>query len=247
MVAGEMQKRTIPRHIGVIMDGNGRWAELRGLPRLEGHKRGVVRVREIIETAYKMGIESLTLYAFSIENWLRPKDEVAVIMTLLEDTLKEEFSTFAEREIRFRVIGNRDKLSEGLRELIELIEAMTKDNQRFTIQCALSYGGRDELIRAIKKAVYMNLSANEITEACISNLLDTAGVPDPDLIIRTSGEQRLSNFLLWQSAYSEFYFTATLWPDFTKEELLESIYEYQMRDRRFGKIDNRAAKCILNV
>jgi len=247
MVAGEMQKRTIPRHIGIIMDGNGRWAELRGLPRLEGHKRGVVRVREIIETAYKMGIESLTLYAFSIENWLRPKDEVAVIMTLLEDTLKEEFSTFAEREIRFRVIGNRDKLSEGLRELIELIEAMTKDNQRFTIQCALSYGGRDELIRAIKKAVYMNLSANEITEACISNLLDTAGVPDPDLIIRTSGEQRLSNFLLWQSAYSEFYFTATLWPDFTKEELLESIYEYQMRDRRFGKIDNRAAKCILNV
>ncbi len=242
-----MQKRTIPRHIGIIMDGNGRWAELRGLPRLEGHKRGVVRVREIIETAYKMGIESLTLYAFSIENWSRPKDEVAVIMTLLEDTLKEEFSTFAEREIRFRVIGNRDKLSEGLRELIELIEATTKDNQRFTIQCALSYGGRDELIRAIKKAVYLNLSTNDINEACISNLLDTAGVPDPDLIIRTSGEQRLSNFLLWQSAYSEFYFTATLWPDFTKEELLESIYEYQMRDRRFGKIDNRAAKCILNV
>jgi undecaprenyl diphosphate synthase len=247
MVVGEMQKRTIPKHIGIIMDGNGRWAELRGLPRLEGHKRGVVRVKEIIETAYKMGIESLTLYAFSIENWLRPKDEVAVIMTLLEDTLKQEFSTFAEREIRFRVIGNKDKLSEGLRELIEFIETMTKDNQRFTIQCALSYGGRDELIRAIKKAVYLNLSTNDITEACISNLLDTAGVPDPDLIIRTSGEQRLSNFLVWQSAYSEFYFTATLWPDFTKEELHESIYEYQMRDRRFGNIDSRAAKCIQNV
>lgn len=242
-----MQKRTIPRHIGIIMDGNGRWAELRGLPRLEGHKRGVVRVREIIETVYKMGLEVLTLYAFSLENWMRPKDEVAVIMNLLEDTLQQELASFAEREIRFRVIGNRDKLTEGLRNAIELVETMTMNNERLTIQCALSYGGRDELIRAIKKALFLNLSMDEITEDRISNLLDTEGVPDPDLIIRTSGEQRLSNFLLWQSAYSELYFTPTLWPDFTKEELLESIYEYQMRDRRFGNIDRRTVKCILNV
>ncbi len=247
MVIGLMQKRTIPRHIGIIMDGNGRWAELRGLPRLEGHKRGVVRVREIIETVYKMGLEVLTLYAFSLENWMRPKDEVAVIMNLLEDTLQQELASFTEREIRFRVIGNRDKLTEGLRNTIELVETMTMNNERLTIQCALSYGGRDELIRAIKKALFLNLSMNEITEDRISNLLDTEGVPDPDLIIRTSGEQRLSNFLLWQSAYSELYFTPTLWPDFTKEELLESIYEYQMRDRRFGNIDRRTVKCILNV
>ncbi len=242
-----MQKRTIPKHIGIIMDGNGRWAEMRGLPRLEGHRRGVVRVKEIIDTAYKMGVEVLTLYAFSLENWMRPKDEVSVIMGLLEDTLKEELDTFIEREIRFRVIGNRDKLTEGLKSSIEFVESMTENCKRFTIQCALSYGGRDELIRAIKKAVFLNIPANEITEDYISNLLDTTGVPDPDLIIRTSGEQRLSNFLLWQSAYSEFYFTPTLWPDFTKEELLESIYEYQMRDRRFGNIAKRASKCTLSV
>lgn len=242
-----MQKRTIPKHIGIIMDGNGRWAEMRGLPRLEGHRRGVARVREIIETAYRMGVEVLTLYTFSIENWRRPNDEVAVIMGLLEDTLKEEFDTFVERGTRFRVIGNRDRLPEKLKSFIEFIELATENNKRSTLQCALSYGGRDELIRAIKKAVYLNLSTDEITEACISELLDTAGIPDPDLIIRTSGEQRLSNFLLWQSAYSEFYFTPTLWPDFTKEELLESIYEYQTRERRFGNIDGRTAKCTLIV
>jgi len=152
-----------------------------------------------------------------------------------------------EKAIKFRVIGNRDKLSEGLKGVIEFVERMTANNQRLTLQCALSYGGRDELLRAIRKAVQLNLSPDEITENCLSSLLDTAGTPDPDLIIRTSGEQRLSNFLLWQSAYSEFYFTSTLWPDFTKEELLESVYEYQMRDRRFGTVNNRAAKCTLSV
>lgn len=242
-----MKKRTMPRHIGIIMDGNGRWAEMRGLPRIEGHRRGVTRVREIIETAYRMGVEVLTLYTFSIENWLRPDKEVTFIMDLLEETLKHEFSTFLEREIRFRVIGNREKLPEGLKNLIEYIERATEDNKRLTIQCALSYGGRDELLRAIRKAVYLNLSENEITEECINHLLDTSGIPDPDLIIRTGGEQRLSNFLLWQSAYSEFYFTPTLWPDFTKEELLESIYEYKTRERRFGNITDKISKCTLSV
>ncbi len=231
-----MQKRTIPRHIGIIMDGNGRWAEMRGLPRLEGHKRGVARAREIIETAYRMGIEVLTLYAFSIENWRRPNDEISIIMGLLEDTLKGEFNVFIEKGIRFRVIGNRERLSGELRKLIELIERSTESNSKLTLQCAISYGGRDELIRAIKKLINFKIPVHEITEDCISKLLDTAGIPDPELLIRTSGEQRLSNFLLWQSAYSEFYFTPTLWPDFTKEELLEAIYDYQSRERRFGNV-----------
>ncbi|MBA4349067.1 MAG: di-trans,poly-cis-decaprenylcistransferase [Thermodesulfovibrio sp.] len=225
------------------MDGNGRWAEIRGLPRVEGHKRGVQRVREIIMTAKGIGVEVLSLYAFSIENWMRPEDEVTVIMGLLESALKEEFLNFMKEGVRFKVIGNRDKLPENIRTLIESTEEATGHNNKLVTQFALSYGGRDEIIRAIKKAMELNLPPEEITEKLISSLLDTAGIQDPDLIIRTSGEQRLSNFLLWQSAYSEFYFTNTLWPDFTKEEFLEAIYEYQMRDRRFGKVKIGAIKC----
>lgn len=239
-----MEKTVIPRHIGIIMDGNGRWAEIRGLPRVEGHKRGVQRVREIIMTAKGIGVEVLSLYAFSIENWMRPEDEVTVIMGLLESALKEEFLNFMKEGVRFKVIGNRDKLPENIRTLIESTEEATGHNNKLVTQFALSYGGRDEIIRAIKKAMELNLPPEEITEKLISSLLDTAGIQDPDLIIRTSGEQRLSNFLLWQSAYSEFYFTNTLWPDFTKEEFLEAIYEYQMRDRRFGKVKIGAIKCI---
>lgn len=218
------------------MDGNGRWAEIRGLPRFEGHKRGVERVREITEAASGIGVEVLSLYAFSIENWMRPEDEVSVIMGLLESSLKEEFMNFMREGIRFRVIGNRDRLPDNIVAIIESIEQATAENNKLILQCALSYGGRDEIIRAIKKVMNSGLMAEEITEESISWHLDTAGIPDPDLIIRTSGEQRLSNFLLWQSAYSEFYFTNTLWPDFTKEELIEAIHEYQMRDRRFGKV-----------
>ncbi|MCX7913730.1 MAG: polyprenyl diphosphate synthase [Thermodesulfovibrionales bacterium] len=237
----------LPRHIAIIMDGNGRWAEIRGLPRLEGHRRGVIRVREIVETAYRIGIEFLTLYTFSIENWQRPYEEIAVIMRLLEETLEEERDTFIKREIRFKVIGNREKLPDKLKELIEQIEHNTKNYKKLTLQCALSYSSRDELVRAIRKAIIFNLKPNEISEEMISYLLDTADIPDPDLIIRTSGEQRLSNFLLWQSAYAELYFTSTLWPDFTKEEFLESIYEYQTRERRFGNIPDRTLKCIFSV
>jgi len=238
-----LEKTVIPRHIGIIMDGNGRWAEIRGLPRVEGHKRGVQRVREIIITAKGIGVEVLSLYAFSIENWMRPEDEVAVIMGLLESALKEEFLNFMKEGVRFKVIGNMDKLPENIRTLIESTEEATEHNNKLVTQFALSYGGRDEIIRAIRKAMELNLPPEEITEKLISSLLDTAGIQDPDLIIRTSGEQRLSNFLLWQSAYSEFYFTNTLWPDFTKEEFLEAIYEYQMRDRRFGKVKIGAIKC----
>ncbi len=231
-----MEKRIIPRHIGIIMDGNGRWAELRGLPRSEGHKRGVERVKEITEAANGIGVDILSLYAFSIENWMRPENEIEVIMGLLESALKGEFLNFMKEGIRFRVIGNRDRLSENIRSIIEGVEQATEKNSGLVMQCALSYGGRDEIIRAVKKAVAMNTKPEDITEEMIHGLLDTAGTPDPDLIVRTSGEQRLSNFLLWQSAYAEFYFTNTLWPDFTKEELLDAIHEYQMRDRRFGKV-----------
>ena len=220
------------------MDGNGRWAELRGLPRSEGHKRGVERVKEITEAANGIGVEVLSLYAFSIENWMRPENEIEVIMGLLESALKGEFLNFMKEGIRFRVIGNRDRLSENIRSIIEGVEQATEKNRGLVMQCALSYGGRDEIIRAVRKALDSGLKSEDITEERISGFLDTAGTPDPDLIIRTSGEQRLSNFLLWQSAYSEFYFTNTLWPDFTKEELLEAIHEYQMRDRRFGKVSN---------
>ncbi len=219
------------------MDGNGRWAEMRGLPRSEGHKLGVERVHEIVEAAREVQVEVLSIYAFSIENWMRPEQEVAVIMTLLESTLEKEFENFMREGIRFRIIGNREKLPENIRTVIEMAENETRHNSNLILQCALSYGGRDEIIRALKKAIAMGAGPDDITENYIAGLLDTAGIPDPDLIIRTSGELRLSNFLLWQSAYSECYFTNTLWPDFTREELLDAIHEYRTRSRRFGKVE----------
>lgn len=231
-----MLKTKIPKHLAIIMDGNGRWAEMRGLPRHEGHKRGVKRVKEVIEKAQELGIEILSLYAFSLENWTRPESEVSFIMNLLESTLKGEFLNLLKEGIRFRVLGNRERLPKNIRDTIESLEDATKQNNKLILQCALSYGGRDEIIRAIKKAIQLNLSPDDITENTVEKLLDTSGLPDPDLIIRTSGEQRLSNFLLWQSAYAEFYFTKVLWPDFTKEELMKAINEYQKRDRRFGNI-----------
>jgi len=229
-------KRAIPRHIGVIMDGNGRWAEMRGLPRFEGHKRGVERAREIIDAAGTVGVDAVSLYAFSIENWKRPEDEIKVIMGLLESTLKNQLESFMNGGVRFRVIGNRERLSPNIREIIELTEQATAANRRLTAQFAISYGGRDEIIRAVKRALRERLDPERLDDALFSDLLDTAGIPDPDLIIRTSGEQRISNFLTWQSAYAEFFFTDTLWPDFTPEEFLEAIHDFQMRDRRFGKV-----------
>ncbi|MBF0505347.1 MAG: isoprenyl transferase [Nitrospirae bacterium] len=237
-----MEERNIPKHIGIIMDGNGRWAEMRGLPRSEGHKRGVERVHEIVEAAREVQVEVLSIYAFSIENWMRPEQEVAVIMTLLESTLQKEFENFMREGIRFRIVGNREKLPENIRTVIEFAENETRHNSNLILQCALSYGGRDEIIRALKKAIAMGAGPDDITENYIAGLLDTAGIPDPDLIIRTSGEMRLSNFLLWQSAYAEFYFTNTLWPDFTREELLDAIHEYRTRSRRFGKVEKAPDK-----
>ncbi len=235
---------SIPRHIGIIMDGNGRWAELRGLPRSEGHRKGVRRVKEITEAAKAAGVGVLSLYAFSMENWKRPENEVSVIMGLMESTLKGEFLNFMDEGIRFRVIGNRERLSPHVREIMEYTEKATEENDKIILQCAVSYGGRDEIIRAVRKAIGSGLKPEEITEEELGRLMDTEGLPDPDLIIRTSGEKRLSNFLLWQSAYSEFYFTDTLWPDFTQEEFMAAIREYQMRDRRFGSLSCGGTSCI---
>lgn len=225
------------------MDGNGRWAQIRGLPRSEGHKKGVEAVKDVVKAASESGIEVLSLYAFSLENWMRPEEEVSVIMELLKTTLQKEFFDFMRTGIRFKVIGNRDKLCQSIKALIEAVEQGTANNNKMVLQCALSYGGRDEIIRAFKKAMTLKTSSEDITEDYIGSLLDTAGLPDPDLIIRTSGEQRLSNFLLWQSAYAEFYFTNVLWPDFTRDNLLEAINEYQMRDRRFGKVTDGSIRC----
>lgn len=194
------------------------------------------RAKEIMEAAGSLGVEVLSLYAFSIENWRRPEDEIGVIMGLLENTLKHQLETFMLEKIRFRVLGDRSRLPEHIRSLIEITEQATAHNSRLTAQFALSYGGRDEIIRAVRRTIRERIEPERITEALFSSMLDTEGQPDPDLIVRTSGELRLSNFLPWQSAYAEFYFTGTLWPDFTRQEFLDAIHDYRMRERRFGTV-----------
>lgn len=230
----------MPVHVGIIMDGNGRWAEMRGLPRIEGHRRGSERAKEIISAAMEIGIKTLTLYAFSIENWQRPKAEITTLMRLLELYLRNEFNNFMEKGIAFKTIGETWRLPENIRTLIAETEAKTAQNSSMTLIAALSYGGRNEIIRAVKKLISSGAAADNITEDIFSSCLDTAGVPSPDLIIRTSGERRISNFLLWQGAYSEFYFTDTLWPDFTKDEFYLALHDYNMRERRFGAVPVKA-------
>ncbi len=226
----------LPQHVAVILDGNGRWANMRGLPRVEGHRRGAERAKEIITASRKLGIGFLTLYTFSMENWQRPPDEVSTLMRLLEMYLRREFEDMVKNGIVYRAIGELWKLPGNIQSLIKDIEERTSKNKGMTLVTALSYGGRDEIIRAVKKAVHAGLNPEELTEESFSGLLDTAGLPPPDLIIRTSGERRLSNFLLWQSAYSEFYFTETLWPDFTEKEFMRALEDYGARERRFGAV-----------
>lgn len=226
----------IIKHVGIIMDGNGRWAQMRGLPRYEGHKRGVEKVKEIIRAALRLNIDVITFYAFSIENWQRPKKEVEIIMELLENHLKRETKNFLSQGVRFKMIGNRELMPPQIMEIISETERVTANCKTLIAQFAISYSGRDEIIRAIKKALKERIESENFSENIFENLLDTAGMPEPDLIIRTSGEQRLSNFLIWQAAYSELYFTSTLWPDFTEDEFTEAILEYQKRQRRFGKV-----------
>ena len=230
----------IPNHVAIILDGNGRWAKAKGMPRNYEHVQGAKTVEVICEEAYKMGIQYLTVYAFSTENWNRPKDEVDALMKLLRNYMKTCLKTAAKNRMCVRVIGDKTKLDEDIRTRIEELEEATKDNDGLHFQIAINYGGRDELVRAVKqitgKVSSGEIKAEEITEEMISNALDTKGIPEPDLLIRTCNEQRISNFLLWQLAYTEFYFTPVPWPDFTKEELEKAVEAYNHRDRRYGLI-----------
>ncbi len=229
----------LPKHIAIIMDGNGRWAKQHGKHRVFGHRNGVQSVRECTEAAAELGVEYLTLYAFSTENWNRPALEVNALMTLLVETLGKEVDTLMKNNIRLKAIGDLSKLPKRTHKaLLDGIEK-TKDNQRMTLVLALNYSGKWEILEAAKQLAKDSksgkLNPDDIDEEMFSNALTTAGIPDPELLIRTSGETRLSNFLLWQLAYSEFYFTAEFWPDFKKESLYKAILDYQNRERRFGK------------
>ena len=227
-----------PRHVAIIMDGNGRWAKSRGLPRTAGHKAGADAVRRTVEAARAMGLDYLTLYAFSAENWKRPLGEVTDLMGLLRLYLRSEIKTLHKNGIRFQVIGDRSRLSADITALISDVESTTRDNTGMTLLLALSYGGRQEIVEAAKKLAAAArsgaLDPDDITEADIERGLYTAGMPDPDLIIRTSGEKRISNFLLWQSAYAEFVFLDVLWPDFGVTEIQWAVDEFHRRERRYG-------------
>ena len=227
-----------PKHVAIIMDGNGRWAERNGMSRSKGHRKGSDAVKEAIEGAIDNNIQYLTLYAFSSENWNRPAEEVTDLMGLLKMYLKKEIRTLSKEGVRLRVIGCRDKLSTDIRKLIDKAEEGTQDNTRLTLIIALSYGSRDEITLAVKDIASLvakgDLKPEDVTEKTIQEHLFTKGIPDPDLLIRTSGEQRLSNFLLWQSAYTEFLFMPVLWPDFTRQTFTDAVIEFQSRDRRYG-------------
>jgi undecaprenyl diphosphate synthase len=224
----------LPRHVAIIMDGNGRWAQRRHLPRIFGHKRGAERVRAVVEQCRKLGIGVLTLYAFSDENWGRPREEVGFLMDMLGRYLKTEIATMKANGIRFRTIGRIERLPKGARKWVEKAEEETAMNSDMVLNLALSYGGRGEILQAIKRMAAAGDLPEDLREEHLAAHLDTAGLPDPDLIIRTSGEQRISNFLLWQAAYAELYFTDVLWPDFDGKQLLRALIDYQGRERRFG-------------
>lgn len=230
----------MPNHVAIILDGNGRWAKSKGMPRNYGHVQGAKTVEVICEEAYKMGIQYLTVYAFSTENWNRPKDEVDALMKLLRNYMKTCLTTAKKNKMCVRVLGDKTGLDEDIRNRIAELEESTKNNGGLHFQIALNYGGRDEIVRAARKmAEDLEKGAfakEDISEISFAHYLDTAGLPEPDLLIRTCNEQRISNFLLWQLAYTEFYFTDVAWPDFTKEELIKAVEAYNHRDRRYGRV-----------
>lgn len=230
----------IPQHVAIILDGNGRWAKAKGMPRNYGHAQGAKTVETICREAWNMGIKYLTVYAFSTENWKRPQEEVDALMKLLRNYMKNCLKTAEKNHMRVRVIGDKTALAEDIQKSVTELEEASKDNDGLNFQIAINYGSRDEMVRAMKKMAADRdagkLKAEEISEATFEKYLDTAGIPDPDLLIRTSGEQRLSNYLLWQLAYSEFYFTDIHWPDFSKAELEKAVLAYNKRDRRYGGV-----------
>lgn len=235
-----MGELKIPQHVAIILDGNGRWAKKRFMPRKYGHAQGAKTVEKICKEAWNMGIKYLTLYAFSTENWKRPQDEVDAIMKLLRDYLTNCLDLSRKNDMRVRVIGDRSRLSADIIKIIDELEQESGKNNGLNLQVALNYGSRDEIVRAIKEVAELvqdgTLKPEDIEEETLSSHLDTKDIPDPDLMIRTSGEQRLSNYLLWQLAYAEFYFTDVLWPDFTKQDLDDAVAFYNKRDRRFGGV-----------
>jgi undecaprenyl diphosphate synthase len=226
----------LPAHIAIIMDGNGRWAARRHLPRVEGHRAGIESVRDVVEASARLGIEVLTLYAFSVENWKRPRSEVNTLMLLLKRYLRSELSTLTRNNIRFQVIGRSEELAPDVQHELAIGIERTAGNSGMLFNIALNYGGRTEIVDAVRRAIASGIPASELDERHFSSFLYTAGQPDPDLLIRTSGEMRVSNFLLWQIAYSEIWVTETLWPDFRRRDLLEALVAYQKRDRRYGGI-----------
>ncbi len=227
----------IPQHVAIILDGNGRWAKSKGMPRNYGHTIGAKNVETVLRAAGEMGIKYVTVYAFSTENWNRPQNEVDALMKLLNNYLKNCVKTAQKNNMRIRVIGDISKLEADFQNRIHDLEEQSKENTGLNFQIAINYGSRDEMVRAMRKMTDSGVKAEDITEEVFERFLDTQGIPDPDLLIRTSGELRLSNYLMWQLAYSEFYFTDVPWPDFTPEELEKAIAEYTRRDRRYGKVE----------
>ncbi len=229
-----IDRDSLPKHIAIIMDGNGRWAQRRGMPRVFGHKRGAERVRAVVEQCRKLGVEVLTLYAFSDENWRRPEKEVSFLMNMLGGYLRSEIATMKSNGIRFRTVGRTERLPKTAQQWVAKAIDETADNGGMVLNLALSYGGRGEILQAIRRMQDAGGIPADLSEQQFSAYLDTAGLPDPDLIIRTSGERRISNFLLWQAAYAELYFTEVFWPDFDEKQLLIALFDYQGRQRRFG-------------
>ena len=240
-LARQIEFDRLPRHVAIIMDGNGRWAGERHLPRVEGHRAGVDSVRDVVETSARLGLRVLTLYAFSVENWKRPAAEVSTLMMLLRRYLRSELSTLLENNIRFNVIGRLDGLAPEIQAELRDAERRTASNTGLLFNIALNYGGRAEIVDAARAAIAAGLSPDQLTESRFAEFLYTKDQPDPDLLIRTSGEMRISNFLLWQIAYAEIYVTDTLWPDFRRRHLIDAVLAYQKRDRRYGGITHPAA------
>ena len=240
-LARQVDLDRLPAHVAVIMDGNGRWAAQRHLPRVEGHRAGIESVREVVEGSARLGVRVLTLYAFSVENWKRPATEVSMLMMLLKQYVRLELNTLLRNDIRFHVIGRVDALAPDVQRELRDAERKTAGNRGMQFNIALNYGGRAEIVEAVKRVIAERVPSADLTEQRFSDYLYTAGQPDPDLLIRTSGEMRVSNFLLWQIAYAEIWVTDTLWPDFRKRHLLDAILAYQKRDRRYGGITQPAA------
>ncbi len=229
----------LPAHVAIIMDGNGRWALKRGLPRLAGHHAGTENLRQIIRASVEFGVQFLTIYAFSTENWGRPKEEVSGLMRILEDVIDKELKELNSQGVRIRHLGRLDLMPTGIQQKVLAAVETTKNNDRLNLNVAFNYGGRDEIVQAIQQMLREKINPDLVTPEMVSQYLYTVGIPDPDLIIRTSGELRISNFLIWQAAYSEWFVTPTYWPDFDREEYLKALITYAERDRRYGKVTSK--------